>query len=223
MIVCYSKKFVFVKTTKTAGTSIEIALTQYCDDGDIITPLHPDDEEIKQQLGLRGPQNCLQTLSDSSKLEFFNHAPARRAKRIIGPKDWPNWFTFSFERNPYDRVVSAFHYVKKHRIAKGYWDENVGFSEFLEYPNSLTSLHKNGWGLYTNNDKIIVDKIYRFEDLDDAMKDIYRRLDINVAEKLLKTKTSKRSSNYRDYYNDADRKRVASVFEKEIEAFSYSF
>ena len=83
--------------------------------------------------------------------------------------------------------------------------------------------HKNGWGLYTNNDKIIVDKIYRFEDLDDAMKDIYRRLDINVAEKLLKTKTSKRSSNYRDYYNDADRKRVASVFEKEIEAFSYSF
>jgi hypothetical protein len=39
MIVSHKYKFIFLKTKKTAGTSIEISLSRYCDEDDIITPL----------------------------------------------------------------------------------------------------------------------------------------------------------------------------------------
>ena len=39
MIVSHKHKFIFLKTKKTAGTSIELALTKLCGDDDIITPL----------------------------------------------------------------------------------------------------------------------------------------------------------------------------------------
>lgn len=223
MIISPNKKFVFVKTTKTAGTSVEIALTKYCDESDVITPIHPDDEAIKRDLGLRGPQNDIHLLPDGRGLKLFNHAPARRAKRAIGPQAWKDWFTFAFERNPYDRVISAFHYRKKNKTAKGDWDETATFADFLEIPDVLERLHMTGWGLYTNNDTIIVDKIYRFEDLNTAMKDIYARLGIDETEPLMKTKVSKRSVEYQDYYTDETRKQVAKAFENEIETFGYKF
>ena len=38
MIASFSRGFVFIKGRKTAGTSIEIALSRFCSEGDVITP-----------------------------------------------------------------------------------------------------------------------------------------------------------------------------------------
>ena len=59
MIVSHRHRFIFIKTRKTASTSIEIALSQFCGPEDIITPIHPDDEAIRRSLGYPGPQNFL--------------------------------------------------------------------------------------------------------------------------------------------------------------------
>ncbi|MDA3856877.1 MAG: hypothetical protein PF480_01210 [Roseovarius sp.] len=88
MIISHKNHFVFVKTTKTAGTSVEIALSKHCGDADIITPIHPDDEAIKAARGLRGPQNDVQTLANGTELQLLNHAPFNRARRVIGPENW---------------------------------------------------------------------------------------------------------------------------------------
>jgi hypothetical protein len=42
MIINHRYKFIFLKTRKTAGTSIESALSQFCDSNDIITPIIND-------------------------------------------------------------------------------------------------------------------------------------------------------------------------------------
>ena len=55
MIVSHAHKFVFLKTKKTAGTSIELALSTLCGDDDIITPLTEIDEA--QRASGRGAQN----------------------------------------------------------------------------------------------------------------------------------------------------------------------
>ena len=37
MIISHKHKFIFIKTVKTAGTSIDIALSKICEPQDIIT------------------------------------------------------------------------------------------------------------------------------------------------------------------------------------------
>lgn len=51
MIVSDRYGFVFLKTRKTAGTSIEIALRQFAGPDDVFTPLGRGDERICRELG----------------------------------------------------------------------------------------------------------------------------------------------------------------------------
>ncbi|WP_275670288.1 hypothetical protein [Okeania hirsuta] len=39
MIISHKYKFIFLKTIKTSGTSIEIYLSRFCGDDDVITPI----------------------------------------------------------------------------------------------------------------------------------------------------------------------------------------
>ena len=60
MIISHDYKFIFLKNRKTAGTSIEIALSKFCGPNDVITPISPEDEATRKELGYRGPQNYLE-------------------------------------------------------------------------------------------------------------------------------------------------------------------
>lgn len=57
MILSHQHRFIFLKTNKTAGTSIEIALSQFCGPDYIIMPIPRKDELIREELSFRGPQN----------------------------------------------------------------------------------------------------------------------------------------------------------------------
>ena len=46
MIICHKYKFIYIKSMKTAGTSLEIALASFCDENDIIST----DEEVEENL-----------------------------------------------------------------------------------------------------------------------------------------------------------------------------
>ena len=63
MIISHKYRFIFIKTVKTAGTSIEIARSRFCGDRDVITPISPQDEAARQAQGYLGPQNCWAPLS----------------------------------------------------------------------------------------------------------------------------------------------------------------
>src|SRR5262245_48596163 len=55
MILSLEHKLIFLRTKKTAGTSIELALSELCGPDDIITPLTREDEA--RRAGRRGAQN----------------------------------------------------------------------------------------------------------------------------------------------------------------------
>ena len=44
VIASHQHRFIFLKTRKTAGTSVEIALSKVCGPDDIITEISPEDQ-----------------------------------------------------------------------------------------------------------------------------------------------------------------------------------
>jgi len=107
MIISHSHKFIFLKTRKTAGTSLEISLSKFCDSDDIITGIGGKDELVRSQLGFQGPCNFE---------GFKNHDPAEYIKKKIDPEIWENYFKFTIIRNPVDQIISRYYWF--HR--KGY-------------------------------------------------------------------------------------------------------
>ena len=57
MIINHKYKFIFIKSFKTAGTSLEIALSKFCSENDIITTIVEEDEKIRKKIGYSGPRN----------------------------------------------------------------------------------------------------------------------------------------------------------------------
>ncbi|MBM7587690.1 hypothetical protein JOC86_004264 [Bacillus pakistanensis] len=82
MIVSHRHKFIFLKAKKTAGTSIEISLSRYCGDKDIITPISPKDELIRKSIN-KFPQN-----HQCQTHQYYNHMSAAEVKGLIGEQIW---------------------------------------------------------------------------------------------------------------------------------------
>ena len=111
MIVSHAKKFIFVKTRKTSGTSMEVSLSQVCGPDDIITPISFEDELVRLDMGGTLPQNYaglgeqryrdmikarkMKFLRARRRGKFFNHMPAVAIREYVGKKTYDDYFTFS--------------------------------------------------------------------------------------------------------------------------------
>ena len=125
MIASHAHRFVFVKTRKTAGTSLEIALSRHCGPDDIVTRISPADEELRAAAGGVPPQN------DATSPSSYAHMGARRVIKVIGRETWDDYFTFAVERNPFDVVASSYRYsARKPTFTKT-------FAEFVRTPRRL--------------------------------------------------------------------------------------
>jgi hypothetical protein len=82
VIVSHEHGFVFMKTRKTAGTSVEIALSRVCGDDDVITPVTDDDELLRRARGGRGPQHHLEP--PNLGRNAFNHMPVSMVRKMLG-------------------------------------------------------------------------------------------------------------------------------------------
>jgi hypothetical protein len=117
MIISHKYKFIFIKTQKTAGSSIKVALAEFCDDNDIISTKGNEDSYLKKKLGYRGYQNeylpfnkywkrdWFNYICNQSKYKFTDHISASEI-RLRFKNEWRDYFKFAFEINPYDKFVS---------------------------------------------------------------------------------------------------------------------
>lgn len=217
MIISHKHKFIFIKTKKTAGTSLEIALSQFCGPEDVITPIAPEDEKIRAEMGFRGPQNFHLTWGHSllsQKKRFYNHAPASFVRRMVGRKRWRDYFTFCFERNPFDKAVSRYYWSTRHKNPR---------PEFSEYLKTAPRGALSNWKKYTVCNRIIVDYVGKFENLSDELSFLADRFELPSQLVLPRSKSGYRpvKQSCREIFTDSDRRLVESICSNEIKLFEY--
>jgi hypothetical protein len=206
MLVSDSKRFIFVHVPKAAGKSVREALAPYA------LPRPPKFHSLLRLFGL--PR-------DYRRYRFRTHGSLRDAQRILPNELFRDYFKFAFVRNPWDRLVSSYHYILErpshphHRRVR-----RLGaFSAYVEYEARR--------GRFLQYDLLIeaggrlgMDFVGRFESLAQDFARICDRLGIAVA---LPHANVSRHRDYTVYYDQATRKLVERHWRKDIETFGYTF
>lgn len=118
MIINHDKKFIFIKTPKTAGSSIEFYLSQYCKKEDTITSLLEKEEKQKKKLKLPTKQNyrfskiflsskLIKNLKFKKKIYLKDHDGINLLNKEI-KINLNKYYIFAFVRNPYHWIESLF-------------------------------------------------------------------------------------------------------------------
>lgn len=228
MIISHKYKFIFIKTRKTAGTSIEIFLSQCCGENDILTPINPQVEphlarnyqgiwnplpEIIASMG-RGFQSTLKKMRRQKK--FYNHIPARTIKNRISHKTWNDYFKFCVERNPWDKTLSWYHMINDRAGGNLKLDQYFNTGDFcLNYP-SYTDAKGN----------LMVDRVIKHESLMDELNQVFGMLGIPFSGTLgVRAKSDHRKDRrpYQQVFTRAQRAIIEKVFAKEIEMHGYTY
>lgn len=201
MPISFKYKAIFIHNPKTGGTSIEDLL---------------DIEASKDNLLCGDYENCDYALQ---------HMPYKELKSAIDPTIFDSFFKFTFVRNPWDRLVSTYH-----------WRDRCypTFSDFIYFIDKLLTRYNNnnledypGFArhnashylpqyLYIGQDV----KIYRFEDFNNGVKDLRKCLNIT---KTIKHNNISKHKHYSYYYTDDLIKIVARIYAEDIKLFNYTF
>jgi hypothetical protein len=161
------------------------------------------------------------------------HLTARTYRAIFGVECYDSYFKFAFVRNPWDRLVSAYTFLKKGGLngqdeawAREHLAVYPDFKDFVKRGLNPGSLYEKlhfipQWEYLVNRDgKIAMDFLGRFETLEDDFDQVAKRL--RVAASLPRANASPRGD-YRSYYDDASAEIVARLYARDIELFRYSF
>jgi hypothetical protein len=229
MILSHKYKFIFIKTAKTAGTSIEGFLSKHCGPKDIVTPIAPTVEghHPRNYEGfinpvpeiLERPRKLFSVLRHAitSRDKFYNHMPAREVRNRVPADVWNSYFKFCVERNPWDKVLSHYH---MHAAREG---GSLSLDEYLARGRFPINYFR-----YTDRSgtKIIVDRILCYENLVAELSEVFSQLKIPFGGTLGVTAKSEFRSDRRPYqevFNDEQRRIVEKAFAKEIKLHGYRF
>ena len=240
MIINHSKKFIFFANRKTASTSTAIALSSSCNHNDVITPLGRD-EKIRRELGYQGPTNFIPWWNKinyfkiEAKSKIFKTSANRALKTIglhthievktaldnnyISASTFENYYSFCFIRNPWDHALSQFFELKKDQRL-----QSLDLDTFIE-GGMLDKFAKTCRSIYSENGKILVNRLYRYENLQETIEDIFNDLKLSGNPKLPKAKSTLRTDKrpYREVLNTRQKSEIERIFSSEIEWGKYQF
>jgi hypothetical protein len=219
MLCSHVKKFIYLKTIKTAGTSVEIFFEKYCCPPQIYSESHATNEIITEDgiIGYRG--------GNPDGARFYNHMPAENVRELLGDDIWNSYYKFCVVRNPFDKVVSMF-WMRLNEEDRNYLT-NAPFEQvrlkFFEFASHSLNfpLDQN---IFMINGKPIVDFFIKFESLTDDIRVVCNHLELDMPiEKLgnYKSDSRTRKEHFSQYYDSGLADLVSNYYAWEIEKFNY--
>jgi hypothetical protein len=199
MIASFRHGFIFLKSKKSGGSAAESALAPLCGPDDVVTPAgfdeplspggearnftsDPETQAIYDQAAaLRSdPGHKVYIQIDRRCREagdFHAHMTAKQARSKLGQEFWDRAFKFTIERHPYERAVSQAWFTWARLGGPG-----QDFEAFFD--------HSVRTGPYLNNRFYLikgqpaVDRILRYERLDEDLRDVGARFGLVLPEPL---------------------------------------
>jgi hypothetical protein len=232
MILSHAHKFIYIKTYKTGSTSVEAALSAVCGPDDVITEASEQLRGVRQRPAqnyrIEHPAKPQRPLWKSllgrperhyhPSVGYYEHMPAWRVRTYAGEDVWRRYFKFSFERNPWDRQVSWYHYKTKSKPA-------ASKPTFDGFNRDRRRAFVENWSLYTDEGgAMLLDFVGRYESLEEDFRRVLAEIGLAGQVELPRTNVSRgRSGSYRDAYTQATRALVADWYAPEIRHFGYEF
>jgi len=233
VLVSYRYNFIYLKSEKTAGTSVEMALEPLC------IPPEATVTEVtktrKTQYGIVGQRNRSKSPSQrkvkrhwyrtmEDYLSWRNHKTARAVRFGVGKRCWDRSTRIANIRNPFDKVISWYHFEHRHEGNV----KNLDFSILRK--NFLEQLKGGRFGgdrnIFFIGDNYVIDRIIRFEHLRDDLTALQRELELPIDpvaglshEKSMKE--SRRNYPVPDYFDREAIEIVKSNYDWVFDRFDY--
>lgn len=210
MIVSPGRGYVFVHIPKTGGTSMTLALEARAMKDDILIADTPKARRRKRRL------SGFETAG-----RLWKHARLADIAGLLPAETLAEMFVFTMVRNPWDRMVSYYHWLRAqrfdHRAVRlaGAHD----FSAFLNHPETRAAFARERYGDYVRGAAapVFVRLEHLAEDLAPVEAHLGFRLDLPHANR------SDRPADWRSCYSPADAALVAELCAEDIARFGYGF
>lgn len=159
----------------------------------------------------------------------LGHIDVQTARALFGERRFDSFYKFCFVRNPWDRLVSAYHYLHAGHPNSPIASEVAGCSSFTEFvlellpsPKVASEQHIRPQSAFvvSRDGSLAVDFVGRFERLAEDFETIAGRLGIDAR---LERRNESSHHDYRRYYTDETRDAVARFYERDIALFGYRF
>ena len=240
MLVSHRKKFIFTKTRKTAGTSVESVFEPYCMPEGTWEQIHYAPERISPDgiIGHRG--------DGWKKANWWNHMPAELIRNRVGEEIWNEYFKFTVIRNPFDKLVSGFHmqwahyaqvrqqgYLQKFKVMTKRFLGRALPIELVKGNNEIERFRSwiraggvvvSDQETYMIDGKVCLDHFIRYENLENGVREVMLRLDVDPSGCVI----PKFKSNFRksrtpivEYYDAETEAIVRRLYAWELNFFNY--
>ncbi|MFX0547045.1 sulfotransferase family 2 domain-containing protein [Roseovarius sp. S1116L3] len=213
MIISPNRNYVFVHIPKTGGTSLATALEARAMRDDILIGDTPKARRRRGRLkGLGAPGR------------LWKHATLDDIAGVMPPEWMAQALVFTLVRNPWDRMVSYYHWLRLQRFDHSAVRaaQTHEFSAFLDLPDMQASIRSHPYGRYVRRGQSERTPLFiRLETFEADAAPLWDHLGFRL--NLPHLNVSPRVRDYRQYYDDAARRCVASLCAEDIERFGYQF
>lgn len=185
VLVSHDHEFIFLKTTKTGSSSVEMALQPLCQPpgSDVVERTH---ERVSRH-GIVGARNARATVADVRHkwrvwrpYDWINHMSARAVRRNLGARRFDGYRKITAVRNPFNRAVSAFHYISRNRGLDLPEETGALKSAFRDFVTS--NAYFNDLPIVSVDGRLVVDVFIRLEHIDEDLADLARSLNVDASD-----------------------------------------
>jgi hypothetical protein len=213
MIISRRRRYIFVHIPKTGGTSLALALEARAAKDDILIGDTPK---------ARARRGRVRGLKAAGRL--WKHSTLADIAGLVTDDEVAAFFTLTLVRNPWERVVSYWHWLRAQHFAH----PAVGlakahdFSGFLNHPHTRLSIAAHPFASYLRDGQGIARGHFARLEVPDDLAPFEAHLGFRLTP-LPRINASDRPADWRRPYSDADAGLVAELCAEDIARFGYRF